>query len=197
MPYYLSCQAAREWGKPGRTDTSHAIVAILGLGHVGSHLARKLQILGVRGWSRTPKSFDGIECYHGEAGFEQALRGANFLVCALPLTKATNAIIDTKTVAGLARGAYVINIGRGEHIVDDDLVEALKQGGLGGAMLDVFRQEPLPADHDFWRDPRIKITPHIAGDPNARTAARQVAENILRARRGEPLRNVVDPVAGY
>jgi glyoxylate/hydroxypyruvate reductase A len=199
MPYYFECQSSGQWGDPGRADPSQATIAILGLGHVGGDLARKLRILGfrVRGWSRTPKALADIECHHGEKGLSSALGGANFLVCALPLTKATKEIINTKTLASLAQGAYVINIGRGEHIADDDLITALDQGHLAGAMLDVFRQEPLPPDHKFWTNRLIKITPHIAGDPNARTAARQVAENILRARRGEPLKNVVDPLTGY
>jgi glyoxylate/hydroxypyruvate reductase A len=199
MPYYFECNARKEWGEPGRTDASQAIVAVLGLGNVGSDLAPKLRRLGfkVRGWSRTPKALTDIECYHGERELEAALRGANFLVCALPLTESTKEIINARTLAGLSQGAYVINIGRGDHVVDRDLLEALDQGRLAGAMLDVFRQEPLPPDHEFWTDRRIKITPHIAGDPSARTAARQVAENILRAQRGEPLQNVVNSMAGY
>jgi glyoxylate/hydroxypyruvate reductase len=199
MPYYFCCQTRMQWGEPGRTNASQTTVAILGLGHVGSDLARKIRCLGfrVRGWSRTPKSLNGVECYDGEEGLEQALRDANFLVCALPLTKATKEIINAKTLGNLAPGAYVINIGRGDHVVDEDLLAALEQGRLAGAMLDVFRHEPLTRDHDFWRHPHIKITPHIAGDPNARTAARQVAENILRARRDEPLQNVVSFALGY
>jgi glyoxylate/hydroxypyruvate reductase A len=199
MSYYFSCQTHRQWGEPGRTVTSQATVAILGLGHVGSDLARKLRDLGFRvnGWSRTPKALRDIECYHGEGGLEPALHGANFLVCALPLTRATKEIINANTLASLSPGAYLINIGRGDHIIDRDLVTALAQGRLAGAMLEVFRQEPLPPDHEFWGDPRIRITPHIAGDPNAKTAARQLAENILRTRRGESLKNVVDSIVGY
>jgi glyoxylate/hydroxypyruvate reductase A len=199
MPYYFSCQSRGEWGDPGRADTSLATVAVMGIGHVGSNLARKLDSLGfnVRGWSRTPKSLDGIECFHGDAEFEPFLRNANFLVCVLPLTRATREIVNANTLGKLSEGAYLINIGRGDQIVDGDLIAALNKGQIAGAMLDVFRQEPLPSDHAYWTHPRVIITPHIAGDPNARTAAKQVAENILRARRNEPLKNVVDPIAEY
>ncbi|MGH6953325.1 MAG: 2-hydroxyacid dehydrogenase [Alphaproteobacteria bacterium] len=199
MPAYLENQRRREWGKPGRAVARQCRVGVMGLGVIGGDAARKLAALDfdVRGWSRTEKRIEGIKCFHGSDQLAPFLRETDILVCVLPLTRATNGIINAKTLALLPRGAHLINIARGAHIVDDDLLAALDSGQIAGALLDVFRAEPVPREHRFWTHPKVIITPHIAGDPNPDTAAEQVADNILRARAGRPLANVVNAAAEY
>jgi glyoxylate/hydroxypyruvate reductase A len=174
-------------------------VGVMGLGEIGSDAAVKLSMMGfdVAGWSRTPKDMHGIECFAGESGFAPFLARAHILVCLLPLTPATTGILDAKTFAAMPRGGYVINAGRGGHLVEDDLVPALDSGQLAGATLDVFATEPLPPGHPFWDHPRITVTPHNASVTDPRSVAAQVAENIRRHRAGEKLLNLVDRATGY
>jgi glyoxylate/hydroxypyruvate reductase A len=174
-------------------------VGVMGLGEIGSDAAVKLSMMGfdVAGWSRTPTDMHGIECFAGESGFAPFLARAHILVCLLPLTPATTGILDAKTFAAMPRGGYVINAGRGGHLVEDDLVPALDSGQLAGATLDVFATEPLPPGHPFWDHPRITVTPHNASVTDPRSVAAQVAENIRRHRAGEKLLNLVDRATGY
>jgi len=125
------------------------------------------------------------------------LGSCRFLACFLPMTDDTAGIIGAATLAALPRGAYVINLARGGHVVDQDLLAALDSGHIAGAMLDVFHREPLAADHPFWAHPKVTITPHIAGLTVASSIAPQVAENIRRAGAGQPLINQVDPAQEY
>ena len=174
-------------------------VGVLGLGEIGSDAAVKLSALGfsVAGWSRTQKSMHGVECYAGEAEFQAFLARTRILVCLLPLTPATAGILNAAAFASMPRGGYLINAGRGGHLVEDDLIPALDSGQLAGATLDVFAQEPLPPGHPFWDHPAITVTPHNASITDPRSVAAQVAENIRRQRAGEPLLNLVDPEAKY
>lgn len=174
-------------------------VAMLGLGELGTACARALAGLGfaVLGWSRTPKTRDGIDCRHGEAGLEAVLRRAQIVVTLLPATPATENLLDQRRLGLLPFGAAIINPGRGTLIDDDALLEALACGQVGHATLDVFRTEPLPADHPYWAHPRVTVTPHIAAETRPDSAARVIAENIRRGLAGEPLLHVVDREAGY
>ena len=139
----------------------------------------------------------GIDCFHGADGLEPFLNRTEILVCLLPLTAATAGILDERLFDALPDGAWLINVARGNHLVEDDLLAALASGRLAGATLDVFADEPLPASHPFWPHPAITITPHIAAISDPRSIAKQVAENITRLRDGRALINVVDPGAGY
>jgi glyoxylate/hydroxypyruvate reductase len=174
-------------------------VGILGLGELGQDAAGKLVALGfdVAGWSRTAKNFPGVTCFAGAAGLPAMLARTDILVCLLPLTPATRGILNADTFAAMPRGSFLINAGRGGHLVEDDLVPALDAGQLAGATLDVFATEPLPAEHPFWDHPAITISPHNASVTDPRSVAAQVAENIRRQRAGEPLLNLVDRDAGY
>lgn len=174
-------------------------VTMLGLGALGAACAEALAGLNfaLTGWSRTPKSLPGLRCLSGTDGLRQALTGAEIVVTLLPRTPDTENILNAETLALLAPGAAIINPGRGPLIDDTALLAALDDGRVGHATLDVFRVEPLPADHPFWAHPRVTVTPHIAADTRAETAARVVAENIRRAEAGEALLHQVDRALGY
>ncbi|EAR52010.1 D-isomer specific 2-hydroxyacid dehydrogenase family protein [Oceanicola granulosus HTCC2516] len=178
---------------------SERTVAVLGLGALGAAAARTLAGLGfaVRGWSRTAREVPGVTCHHGADGLAAALAGAEMLVLLLPLTEATERIVDAAALARLAPGAVLLNPGRGALVDDAALLEALDSGRLGHATLDTFRTEPLPRDHPFWRHERVTVTPHIASETRPATAARVIAENLRRAEAGEPLLHLVDRGRGY
>lgn len=174
-------------------------VTVLGLGALGETCATTLAGLGfdVTGWSRTPKRIDGVRCLSGAEGLEEALSRAEILVLLLPATPETDNILNARTLDLLPEGAVIINPGRGTLIDDDALLEALGSGRVGHATLDVFRVEPLPADHPYWAHPRVTVTPHIAAETRARTSAEVIAENVRRSLAGEPLLYLVDREAGY
>jgi glyoxylate/hydroxypyruvate reductase A len=174
-------------------------VAMLGMGALGLACARALMALNfpVTGWSRTPKAVDGIPCLHGADGLAAALRGAQIVITLLPKTADTENLLDAAHLALLPTGAVILNPGRGALIDDDALLAALDAGHIGHATLDVFRVEPLPTDHPFWAHPRVTVTPHIAADTRAPSAARVIVENIRRGERGLPFINLVDRARGY
>lgn len=174
-------------------------VAMLGMGELGTAAARALAALNfpVTGWSRSPKTVKGIDCLHGEAGLEAALRGAAMVVTLLPKTPETESLLDARRLAMLPKGAVILNPGRGAIIDDAALLAALDAGHIGHATLDVFRVEPLPKDHPYWAHPRVTVTPHIAADTRPASSARVIAENVRRGEAGEPLLNLVDRKRGY
>ncbi|MCA0964250.1 2-hydroxyacid dehydrogenase [Salipiger bermudensis] len=174
-------------------------VGILGLGTLGLACAEALRGLGfpVTGWSRSPKTAPGITTLHGSDGLSRTLERAEILVLLLPDTPATRDLLDAERLAQLPRGAVIVNPGRGALIVDDALISALDSGQLAHATLDVFRTEPLPAEHPFWAHPKVTVTPHIASETRVPSASRVIAENIRRGEAGEPLLHLVDRDAGY
>jgi glyoxylate/hydroxypyruvate reductase len=174
-------------------------IAMLGMGALGTACARALVALNfpVQGWSRSPKSIDGIPCHHGEEGLAQVLQAAQIAVTLLPKTPDTENLLDARHLAMLPDGAVILNPGRGALIDDAALMAELDSGRLGHATLDVFRQEPLPADHPFWAHPRITVTPHIAADTRPDSAARVIAENIRRGEAGLPFNHLIDRARGY
>lgn len=174
-------------------------VTMLGLGELGSAAALALAALNFRvtGWSRTRRDVPGIRCLSGPDGLTAALRDAEIVVTLLPNTPATQNVLNADALSLLARGASIVNPGRGPLINDEDLVAALDSGQIAHATLDVFRAEPLPADHPFWAHPKVTVTPHIAADTRPGTAAQVIAENIRRGEAGEPFLHRVDRAAGY
>lgn len=196
---YLAQQRARIWRPLPQPNAAERHVGMLGLGVLGGDAALKLRVLGfeVMGWSRTEKRLPGIRCFHGRDGLRPLLARAEILVCLLPLTPATEGILDARLFAELPRGAAVINCARGRHLVEADLLAALDSGQLSAAVLDVFQDEPLPGDHPFWRHERIVMTPHAAAATHPPTAAPVVAENLRRLRDGRPLINRVDGSERY
>lgn len=192
-------RARHHWHWPAQREASGCKVGVMGLGALGAHAAQALSVQGfsVRGWARSAKHLDGVACFAGEEAFNAFLDGLDILVCLLPLTEATRGILGRSTFARLARDAAVINLGRGEHLVRDDLRAALDQGQLRGALLDVFEREPLPEDDPLWQDHRVIVTPHMASASSLDTIAAQVVANIHRLERGEALLNRIDPSRGY
>lgn len=196
---YEELQRKREWKPLDFVDTIHRRVGVMGLGTIGQDTAKKFGALGfpTAGWSRSAKSLPGIETFHGADGFAKFLARTDILVDVLPLTRDTRGLLNAKAFARLPKGAYFINMARGGHVVDADLLAALDSGQLSGAVLDVFNAEPLPADHRYWTHPKVHVTPHIAGATNPRTASPGVIENIKRLRLGQPLVHTVNPKTGY
>ena len=196
---YAEQQRQGKWKSHRYPEAADRRVGILGLGALGGAAARALADLGfsVAGWATHPKSIEGVEAFLGNDGLIPFLERTDILVSLLPLTPATEGIINRATLAQLPKGAYIINAGRGGSVVDDDLIAALDSGHIAGASLDVFRTEPLPADHPFWRHPGVALTPHIASHTTPRTAAREVALDIRRIAAGEKPRNLVDLDRGY
>ena len=174
-------------------------VGIMGLGVLGGDAAEKLVSLrfDVAGWSGSAKDLPGVTSFHGADGFLPFLNRSDILVCLLPLTQETTDILDARAFAALPKGAALINVGRGPQVVEEDLLAALNSGHLDGATLDVFREEPLPADSPFWDHPRVVIVPHVASMTIARGACEFVIENIRRFEAGQPLHHVVDLDKGY
>jgi glyoxylate/hydroxypyruvate reductase A len=196
---YDALQRQGKWQRLELREAKDCRVGVMGLGAIGQQVAQAHLTAGfsVRGWARRAHKIDRVECFHGNGGLAPFLSGTDLLICVLPLTAETRGILHARTLALLPRGAHVVNIARGGHVLDADLLAALDSGHLAGATLDVFNAEPLPADHPFWRHPRIRITPHIAGQTNARTAAPGVADNIRRLRSELPLQNLIERSAGY
>ena len=198
---YFAQQADAQWHEVPLIDKADWPVGVLGLGAIGTHVARALTADGfpVHGWSRSPKSLDGVTCHHGDAGLSSLLGEVQTLVTLLPDTASTRGIINAETLAQLPEGASLINPGRGSLIDEPALLDALGQeqpGRLRGALLDAFDEEPLPASHPLWSHPRVRITPHMAAPTPVRDAADQVAELIRAMENGDPL-DTVDPRAGY
>jgi glyoxylate/hydroxypyruvate reductase len=174
-------------------------VGVMGLGVLGERVAKALTVFEfpVRGWSRSAKHIDGVQTFSGEQGFTEFLQGTRILVNLLPLTPGTENIINRSTLQQLLPGAYVINVARGAHLVDEDLIAMIEQGHVAGAMLDVFRQEPLPADHPFWHVPQITMTPHTSARTLRDESIAQIVGKVAAMSRGEAVQGMVDPKRGY
>ena len=198
--FFDRAQAERKWRQallPKRAADTR--IGILGLGEIGALAGQRLREweFDVAGWSRTRKQVTGVESFAGEEELATFLGRTDILICLLPLTPDTRGILNAKLFAQLPKDAFVINVARGGHLVENDLIAALDSGHLSGATLDVFNMEPLPEESPLWSHPRITVTPHIAAISEPRIAAQYVADRIARFERGEPLDNIVDPVRGY
>jgi glyoxylate/hydroxypyruvate reductase A len=192
-------QKSGQWRFAKPHDKSSFSVGILGLGVLGQRIAAALAPFGfpLHGWSRTRKDLPGVSCHAGTSGLDGFLAASRVVVCVLPLTGETNGILNRETLSKLPRGGYLINVARGMHLVEDDLTALLQSGQIAGATLDVFRQEPLPAEHPFWREPRITITPHIAAVTLRADSVRQIAAKIAHLEAGQAVPGLVDRARGY
>lgn len=196
---YQAQQAQSQWYQHSPKSMNQTTIGIMGLGKIGGYSAEKLSKMGfnVIGWSRSPKSIANVKAYVGDNQLGQFLAHTNILICLLPLTDRTSGILNLKLFHQLPQGSYLINVARGEHLVEEDLITALNQGQLRGACLDVFQQEPLPIDHPFWMHKQIIVTPHCSSITDPRSVAPQIVQNYRRMQRGEPLLNQVSVLQGY
>ncbi|MFA7665855.1 MAG: glyoxylate/hydroxypyruvate reductase A [Burkholderiaceae bacterium] len=178
---------------------SDITVGVFGLGVLGTQVAQALGAFGyrVRGYSRSPKTIAGIDCFDDSHGLQSFLSECRVLILLAPHTPDTEDLFDATRLSWLPEGAWLVNVARGPLVVDEDLLAALDSGRLAGATLDVFRQEPLPADHPFRRHPRVRMTPHSSAMTLPELSARQVAEKIAALERGEPVGGLVLRQRGY
>ncbi|MCF8210859.1 MAG: glyoxylate/hydroxypyruvate reductase A [Rhodoferax sp.] len=174
-------------------------VGVLGLGVLGQRVARSVAQFDfpVNGWSRTAKALPGVRSFAGNEQLEQFLSASRILVCLLPLTRETENLLDAKRLSCLRPGGYVVNVARGAHLVDADLLSLLESGHLAGATLDVFRVEPLPKGHPFWQHPKITLTPHTSARTLRTESIAQIAGKIAAVERGERVAGLVDSNRGY
>ena len=196
---YTRQQGASHWEYVLPRASYDCPVGIMGIGMLGGAAARMLTSIGfpVVGWGRSPRIIEGVETYHGADGLAPFLARTEILVCLLPLTRETRHIVNRDVLSRLPRGAKLINCGRGGTVDEAALLEALEDGQISEATLDVFETEPLPAGHPFWTMDQVLVLPHIASIAVPEIAARDVVENIRRLRAGEPLLNIVDRARGY
>ncbi|HEU4376138.1 MAG TPA: glyoxylate/hydroxypyruvate reductase A [Telluria sp.] len=180
-------------------DKREFTIGVLGMGMLGSRVLETMGHFGfpLRGWSRTQKDVAGVSCFAGMDTLGEFLAGTRVLVCMLPLTPATSTLLDRSRLSLLPKGAYLINVARGAHVAEPDLLTLIRSGHLAGATLDVFRNEPLPAPHPFWEEPRITMTPHISALTVRQDSVRQIAGKINALEHGEPVADVVDRTLGY
>ena len=199
FPELEKARREKRWSYIHPRETATTSVGIMGMGHLGTLAATELLRQGfvVSGWSRTPKQVEGVASFHGAAQLKAFLARSQILVLMMPFTPETDGIVGRDVLYALPRGARVINVGRGQLVDEDALVAAIRDGQIGGATLDVFRTEPLPAGHPFWDLEQVTITPHLASIAVPRSAAAQIAESLRRLRAGERLLNVVDRARGY
>ena len=197
--HFDNLRAEKIWPPEIAFDTDAISVGILGLGYLGTHVAQMLKAVGLRvqGWSRTQKNLDGIQSFSGKVGLDQMLSNTNYLACLLPNTPATEGIMSLNCFNKMPRGSYVLNAGRGSQLVEADLLQALDNGQIKGAALDVFETEPLPRDHPFWTDTRILMTPHHAAEVFLPAAAQTFLKNIYSIRNNQPLTGLVNEELGY
>ncbi len=196
--YEADMQAGR-WGYRKPRLRSDFAIGVMGLGVLGERVARALAQFDfpINGWSRSPKAIDGAKTFSGAEGFNDFLAASRVLVNLLPLTPDTVNIINKDTLGRLHSGAYVINVARGAHLVDEDLLALIDSGHVAGATLDVFRTEPLPAGHAFWNNPRLTITPHTSARTLREESIGQIARKMAALQRGEAIAGVVDVTRGY
>ena len=174
-------------------------VGVLGLGVLGERVAKALRVFEfpVHGWSRSEKAIEGVVTHHGAEGLDAFLSQCRVLVNLLPLTSETRDILNRDTLSQLKRDGYLINVARGAHLVEADLIELLDSGHMAGATLDVFRVEPLPQGHAFWNHPKITVTPHTSARTLRTESIAQIAGKIAAFERGELVAGMVDAVRGY
>lgn len=186
------------WDKHTLVPKKDSVVGIMGLGEMGLSTAKLLLKNGykVNGWSRSKKDISGLKSF-SENELDDFLNQTNILICLLPLTDKTKGILDLELFKKLKKPAYLINVGRGQHLVEEDLIYGIDTGALSGAWLDVFEEEPLPKNHLFWNRSKIMITPHVAAVTDSKEAANQILENYKRSLSGMELINPVEREKGY
>lgn len=190
---------AGQWRYLKPHDKGSFTVGILGLGVLGAQVVDTVAHFGfpLHGWSRSQKQLAGVTCHAGAVGLDAFLRASRVVVCLLPLTDQTRGILGRDNLAKMPLGGYLINVARGGHVIEADLLEMVQSKHISAATLDVFDTEPLPPSHPFWSEPRITITPHMAAMTLRDDSVRQIANKIHALERGQPVAGVVDLSKGY
>ena len=190
---------AGKWSYRKPRSRADFAVGVMGLGVLGERVAKALQVFdfSVNGYSRSPKDLPGIRSFSGPQALPDFLAATRVLVNLMPLTAETENILNHATLSQLQKGGYIINVARGKHLVDEDLLALIDSGHLAGAALDVFRTEPLPADHVFWQHPKITVTPHTSARTLREESIAQIVGKMQALQRGEPIKGLVDPQRGY
>jgi glyoxylate/hydroxypyruvate reductase A len=196
---YEAQARAGQWSPLPQHSREDFSIGVLGAGVLGSRVLEALKPFGfpLHAWSRSAKQLDGVQCHHGEEGLDALLRKARVLVCMLPLTPDTANLLNRTNLGKLPQGAYLINVARGAHVAEPDLLAMIKSGQIAAATLDVFRNEPLPVQHPFWQEPRITITPHISALTQRSESVQQIADKIRKLEKGEAIADVVNREQGY
>ncbi|CAD6510495.1 2-hydroxyacid dehydrogenase [Paraburkholderia sabiae] len=196
---YAIQQRERVWREMPVRAAATRRIGVLGLGMLGTAVLERLRLFGFpcAGWSRSAHAIEGVECHAGVETLDAFLARADILVCLLPLTDATRGLLDKRLFGKLPKGASLINVGRGPQLNQQDLLDALDNGQLQNAILDVTDPEPLLESHPFWTHPRVRITPHIASATRPETAVDVVLDNIRRHRDGLPMLGEIDRKRGY
>jgi glyoxylate/hydroxypyruvate reductase len=196
---YADQQRAAQWRPHAQRRADEINVAVLGLGQMGRAAALTLARHGYRvaGWSAHPAAVEGVVTSSGDVALPRVLGAADIVINLLPLTPATRGLFDARTLAQMRRGASFVNLARGAHVVDSELLAALDSEHLQHAVLDVFATEPLPADHPYWRHPRVNVLPHVAAQTDPRSAALIAARNVRAFRAGQSPAHLVDRTRGY
>lgn len=199
LPIYFQQQDQRIWQSCPYLRPEDTTIGIMGIGAIGTTIGKVMlkNNFKVTGWSRSEKNIDQITTFHGEKQRKAFLETADVLVCILPLTKETEGILNTEVFNQLPKGAYLINVGRGPQLAEEELLMAIESGQLSGAALDVFQDEPLPEEHSFWKNKQITITPHTAGSVLPESAIKKILDNYNAMKSGDKLVDVVDLAKGY
>ncbi len=196
---YDADTASGKWSYRKPRSRADFAVGVMGLGVLGERVAKALQVFEfpVNGYSRSAKDLPGIRCFSGAQGLSDFLAATRVLVNLMPLTPETENILNQDTLAQLQPGGYLVNVARGKHLVEEDLIALVDSGHMAGATLDVFRTEPLPADHAFWKHPKITVTPHTSARTLREESIAQIVGKIQALQRGEAINGVVDHQRGY
>ena len=199
LPVYFQQKKQVIWEAHSYQRPEETTIGIMGIGSIGQTIGKLMlkNDFKVTGWSRSEKHIDHIKTFHGDTQRVDFLKTADILICTLPLTDETEGILNAEVFDNLPKGSYLINIGRGQQLVEADLLASIENGQLSGAALDVFSDEPLPKNHPFWKNEKIMITPHTAGNIHPESAVKKVLHNYKAMKNGEELVDVVDIEKGY
>lgn len=199
IPLYLRQQQAGRWQEHLLTPAAQRRIGVMGLGNLGVAVLQSLRAFNfqLHGWARSQKSIDGVQCHAGDDQLEPFLNQCDILICLLPLTDDTRGVLNARTLAALPKGASLINLGRGGHLKEDDLLQALDGGQLSHAILDVLNEEPPSPGHRFWQHPQVWLTPHVGAMTAPQSAFEGLLANIRRHQAGEPLQGLIKRNHGY
>jgi glyoxylate/hydroxypyruvate reductase A len=199
IPLYIKQKEQKLWEPKAYKNIKDLTISIMGLGNIGAEVAEKMASIGfkVKGWSASKKDIKRVHSFVGDSELANFLKGTDVLINILPVTQQTRGIINKKFLMQINKGGFFINVGRGNHVIETDLVEMLNSDQLSGALLDVFDIEPLPINHPFWGHPKIQITPHIASVTHIQSAALLVVENYKNHLTGLPVKHIASLKKGY